>query len=246
MSEQLYFFKFDQEKASSKLLTEINSDEGFTYKQYLTSCIGDGFEPIKFEKVNHKVKSDIYEISQQELMSLYLWFIKKYDYNYEKVEEEEMINCGLVLFDAIEEKSVVRRFYIGLQDDYPQIAHLSSGRHSIQRYKNFWNYTIGYCGGLRALLFKNGLSENDGPFESENLVYIANEISQVKLNDNRVYQLVKDHLDKIEEELLNIEPTEELDVANYTNRIADFYDCLIDQKPFIFDDNRDIFLLHSY
>jgi hypothetical protein len=157
MAEELYFFRFDKQKAKVALYESLNKPGDHSYEKYIRKEYnGD----LKFNSIIKKVTGNIELITIDELWSLFNWFYEKneqvgqtLDYAaFQKRLNDEMFANGLDLFFSIDSKTPVIHFNNYLIN-YAILSKTEIG-HDCQAaaLHNFLNYVICYAGELTVFL----------------------------------------------------------------------------------------------
>lgn len=157
MAEELYFFKFDKDKARNILTQMISTIEPFSYQCYLED------ESVNYNHVYLQVENDVEHLSSEELWSLYTWFSEKHEVlspkqsysELEKTIRSDMFDAGLDLFFEIPSKTPVRKFHELLRDYEHHSKQELELTCSQNQFAGFLNYLICYTGSLQLLMNKD-------------------------------------------------------------------------------------------
>lgn len=114
MTEELYFIKTNPNIAKINLYNKLCREE----ENFLHFLQPEG--KANLELIKDKVKDSVEELSQQELLNIFLWFSKAYPSDHEEVKTQLFIN-GIDLFYEIQTPTHTQNF-LKLLAEYEQLS----------------------------------------------------------------------------------------------------------------------------
>jgi len=207
MAEELYFFKFDQERATEKLapLLKKSGKDSYLYSMLEEEPFYSD-EKLYFPNVLSKVKHSIDHLNLDELSSIYYWFVNKYydkeswkDLNLDTSDfrncDEILASFGLIMFHEIPSKTPVRNYHSVLSD----YEHLSKNdtydKKDTQQLLNFCDYGLVYS-GLHANFLSNYYYED---YDDEDSIARRERLQAIQEGKNReLYYLAEKEFEKYE------------------------------------------------
>ncbi|WP_160136333.1 hypothetical protein [Chryseobacterium sp. c4a] len=114
MTEELYFIKTNPNIAKINLYNKLCREE----ENFLSFLQPDG--KASLEIIKDKVKDSVEELTQQELLNIFLWFSKSYPSDHEEIKTQLFIN-GIDLFYEIQSPLHTQN-YLQVLTNYEQLS----------------------------------------------------------------------------------------------------------------------------
>jgi hypothetical protein len=172
MSEELYFFKFEKDRAKKNLISLIDHEQHLRYKDYLkqNSPIYHD-KSVIFDVIKSKINEDVATLTVDELWSLFNWFYKNHEPNFTLIDYTQayhsliskMKDNGLDLFYEITSKTQVRVFH-DMLNDYEWLSETQFDNRSpenVSRLREFIDYLICYTGKLNIFVNEHYYTDYD-------------------------------------------------------------------------------------
>ncbi|WP_459210847.1 hypothetical protein [Aquimarina rhabdastrellae] len=212
MAEELYFFKIDEDVVRERLPQVLSENGISSYQNFIAEhpyySNGKSNNYVDYNEIITKIENDIAQLTKNEFWTICNWFYNKNELSYShlgyKVFEEktdiEMRGCGIILFEEITSKTIVRKFHKVLNDYEIHLKKWLEFKTTHKEIELFLNYLICYTGELSLLL--NKIYDEDNSKEN---IEIREEIKNIKTTDSSFYHDLA--LIQIEEEKPFIEET---------------------------------------
>ena len=175
MAEELYFFKFNPNKAKFSLLVPNASSKIHPFKQFLIN----EFEPrdgmLRYETFIKNCTHNIDQISPDDLSELLDWYFELEEQfpthltssDSPKSPREQMMDVGFDLFHTMEGQKTTVRLFNEITNNFESLEGTELTYNcSSELFYRFLNYAICYSGTL--MLFLNRHYYKNSSTESEN------------------------------------------------------------------------------
>ncbi|MGE8553747.1 MAG: hypothetical protein ACN6OB_07395 [Chryseobacterium jejuense] len=192
MTEELYFIKTNPNIAKINLYNKLCREE----ENFLSFLQSDG--KTSLEIIKDKVKDSVEELTQEELLNIFLWFNKAYPSDHEEIKTQLFIN-GIDLFYEIQSPTHTETF-LKVLSEYEKLSQ--ENLNYIVNAQNFNQFLI------YGIFLTEIISREQG---KENILS-----DYLKPDNKSLYELAENH-----SELQNIDNKSNSDLQKYFNDLYD-------------------------